>query len=630
MSNKTNKRRAGRPVYEFGDFCLDLDRCILSRDGEPVPLRPKAWAVLVHLVKHQGRLVSRTELIDAVWHNASVCDDSLTQCIVEIRRAIDDPDRERLRTVPRRGFVFEMPVSEVAEDARPPLKALYGRHVSWSIAAIATLAAGVAVFWLLPDRDVSVPPDTAVRKPSIAVLPFSDMTDGQDKQYFADGVAEEILNHLALVPELRVISRSSSFAFRNERHDVPAIAGKLAVDFVLEGSVRGSDGDMRITTQLIEAASDSHVWAASYDRKVAAVNAIAVQNDVAVNVASAIGVQTGVALSSPPARTLAVSPEAQDHYLRGMYYFRRIMSEPSSRETYDNAVEQLQAATRIEPTWAPAYAALGGALHFYATSGHVDSTESAERFEQSRKHLEESIRLDPAHGPAYSSLAFVTHAFDRDYVQAEALYAKAAQLGSLSPWGYAILMRTVGRLDESIEHYEDALLRDPLSIPVTWQLADALRCERRYAESARHIDKLLEESPEAWGLWQFRAYLSAQQGDFDDAREIIDRYRDTEAAPIFGATYALLGRRDDAVASLENIEQHNPHRNPNLYALVALTLGLEERALDYLEATALESPRALGFILCDDDIGPLVDNPRFQAILADAGVPLRVASVGDD
>ena len=629
VSNKTNNRQAGRLIYQFGDFCLDIDRGTLSRAGENVPLRPKAWAVLAHLVKHHGRLVSRSELIDAVWHNASVCDDSLTQCIVEIRRAIDDPDRERLRTVPRRGFVLEMPVSESTEtDAEPSVPP--GRHRwYWAVAAIVTLAVGAAQFWQSGGTTVPAPTAAANDKPSIAVLAFSDMSDAQDKQYFAEGVAEEILNHLAAIPELRVISRSSSFTFRDERDDIPAIAEKLNVDFVLEGSVRGTDDELRITAQLIEAASDSHVWAASYDRTVAAVNAIAVQNDVASNVVTAIGVHTGAPLSPPPPRILAVSPEAQDSYLRGMYYLQRLMSDYSSREIYDNAVQHLKAAIAAEPEWVPAYASLGKALHFYATSSYAGPQQIADLFEQSRHYLEEAVRLDPTYGSAYSSLAFIAHSYDRDYGRAEALYAQAEQLGDVSHWGNAILKRSVGKLDEAIGHYQDALLHDPLSSSITWQLADTLRCEGRYEESAMHIGKLLEETPDFVELWRVRAYLSAQLGDLASAKEIIERYRATDHAFRFGATYAVLGMRDAALDALDALEAL-PEWRPNRYARIALRLNLEDRALHYIEQTAREDPRELAGIQCRDDVAPLADHPRFQAILIDAGVPLRLATASAD
>jgi adenylate cyclase len=398
---------------------------------------------------------------------------------------------------------------------------------------------------------------------------------------------------------------------------------------VLEGSVRGSDDDLRITAQLIETASDSHLWAASYDRTVAGVNAIAVQQDVAANVASAIGVHTGVALGSPPKHTLAVSPGAQDSYLRGLYNLQRVMSDYSPKEVYDDAIHQLEATVAAEPDWVPAYAALGKALHFYATSGHLRPHQITATFEESRRYLNEAIRLDPAHGPAYASLAFIAHSFDRDYEQAETLYARATQLGTTSHWGYAILKRSVGKLDESINHYEQALLHDPLSSSITWQLADALRCEGRYEESAMHIDKLLEETPDFVDLWRNRAYLSARLGNVDHAVEITERYRDTEHALKFGATYAALGMRDAAMDALEALDAL-PLWRPNRFARIALMLDLEERALRYIERTAREDPRELAFIQCRDDVGPLVGNPRFQDILVSVGVPLRLAAAGID
>jgi tetratricopeptide (TPR) repeat protein len=250
-------------------------------------------------------------------------------------------------------------------------------------------------------------------------------------------------------------------------------------------------------------------------------------------------------------------------------------------------------------------------------------------FEHSRNYLEEAVRLDPTYGSAYSSLAFIAHSYDRDYERAEALYAQAEQLGALSHWGYAILNRSVGKLDAAIGHYQEALLRDPLSSSITWQLADTLRCEGRYAESAMHIGKLLEETPEFVELWRVRAYLNAQLGDLASAKEIIERYRETDYAFHFGATYAVLGMRDAALESLDSLEAL-PEWRPNRYARIALRLDLEDRALHYIEQTAKEDPRELAGIQCRDDVAALVDHPRFQAILAGAGVPLRLATASAD
>ena len=627
MSNKTNNRQAGRLVYQFGDFCLDVDRGTLSRAGAVVPLRPKCWEVLAHLVKHHGELISRADLIDHAWRNADISDDCLTQCIVEIRRALGDADRTKLRTVPRRGFVFELPVSELPlgkEHVEAPPRAR-----RWLYAAAMPVFL-VLVFLSLrtepgPDEATPAPVTDRDDQPAVAVLAFADMTDAEDRQYFADGVAEEILNHLARIPELRVISRSSSFTFRGEEHDIAAIAESLGVDFVLEGSVRGSGSKLRVTAQLIDAASDSHLWAESFDYDLSAASAIDVQADVAADVALAIGERMGTPVSLPEHEALDVSLVAQEHYLRGMFHLRKIMTVTGSKEDFDLALGNFRTAVEAEPEWAAAHAALGKTLHFHATNHFIAQADVPHTFEASRRSLLEAVRLDPELAVAYASLAFVAHTFDLDFEQAEALYSKAIALGAHPHWGYALMLRSLGRYEEAVDQYREGLLENPLSIGIAMQLANSLRCIGRYTEAAERVDALLEGNPDATGLWSFRAFISARMGDVDGAHEILERYDDTEYAGEFAETYAILGMHDEAEAALDVFDARDRF-SPSPYARIAVLIGQEERALEYLEAAASEQPHLMAAMRCKDDIGPLEDDPRFAAILSEAGLPVKLAT----
>ncbi len=627
MSNKTNNRQAARLVYQFGEFCLDVDRGLLSRAGSVVPLRPKTWEVLAHLVKHHGELVSRADLIDHVWHNAVISDDSLTQCIVEIRRAIDDTDRTKLRTVPRRGFVFELPVTEMPyEEEALASRSAGSRRWLFAAAMPVLIVLGFLSLRMAPGPDETSSAAGQGSEPAVAVLAFADMTEAQDRQYFADGVAEEILNHLALIPELRVISRSSSFTFRGEEHDIAAIADSLDVDFVLEGSVRGAGDTLRITAQLIDTASDSHLWADSFDHDLSGMSAVDVQSDVAADVARAIGQHIGAPMSLPEHESLEVSPVAQDRYLRGMFYLRRIMTMKPSPDDYMLAAEHFEAAIEAAPDWAVPHAALGKTLHFTATGPYVAKGDVSRTFEESRRHLEEAVRLDPDHGPAYHSLAFVAHSYEFDFERAEALYSKAIALGGHPHWGYAIMLRTLGRYEEAVEQYRKRLLEDPLSVGVNMQLADSLRCIRRYAEAQERVDAMIEAHPQDLGFRGFQAYVIARQGKLDAARAMLDDYHNTEYAGAFAETYALLGMVEEAEARLDQFDEPHHHWMPGAYARIAVILGQEERALDYIEAVAEDQPRLMAMMLCPDDTGPLQDHPRFTAILARAGMPVTVAA----
>ena len=627
LPDKNNNKQAGHLIYTFGEFSLDTTRGVLCRSDEVVPLRPKSFAVLLYFLQHPGELVSRQDLIESVWKNAAVSDDSITQCIVEVRRALDDADHTMIRTVPRRGFVFESPVEELLEEAAGPApsSAENSKAMPWQWIAAAAFLAGLAVVLWMGTRDDEEPGNSAPDvKASIAVLAFADMTADGDRQYFSDGIAEEILNHLAQIPELRVISRSSSFRFR-DHPDIPVIAERLGVDFVLEGSVRGAGDNLRITAQLISADTNAHVWSEAYDRQTSLENLITVQNDIALSVTAAIGVSTGTLLSSPPQEDPEIDGDAMENYLRGVFHLRKIQTAGGEQEDFEVAIERLQAAIDIEPTWALPHAALGTTLHFHATNPFVGVDQKPATFEASRASLLEAIRLDPEYGPAYGSLAFVTHSHDLDFDQAEALYAKAATLGHRRHWGQALMMLAQGRFEEGIAHYQQALLDDPLSTGITWQLADALRCVGRYEESAAYFDRLLEMSPENDILWEFRALLKLRMGDEATAMQILDERGVDEWPVLFGSTRALLGMREEAEAALDDIEAHT-YWNPRPHTFISVVIGDYDRAIDYLERIAEDSPAFLGGSQCPDDIGPLADDPRYRALFADAGIPVNVGN----
>jgi len=230
-------RGGASAAYTFGRFTLNLDRGALLADGAECVLRPKSLALLRLFVENPGHLIDRDEIMQTVWPGVFVTDDSIAQCVSDIRRALSDGDQSLLRTLPRRGFLFTPPPSNGTEPER-------------STDAAASAMPAPSSMPLPP------PPD----KPSIAILPFQNMSGDPEQEYFADGMVEEITTALARIPWLFVVARNSSFTFKGQAVDVKQVGRELGVRYVLEGSVRKAAGRVRITGQLIDAVSGTHLW----------------------------------------------------------------------------------------------------------------------------------------------------------------------------------------------------------------------------------------------------------------------------------------------------------------------------------------------------------------------------------
>jgi len=385
-------------VFEFGDFRLDAARGALLRGEDEIHLRPQSFRVLEYLVRNAGRLVTRRELMDAVWGPAVVTDDSLTQCLIDIRRALGDEASGAVRTVPRRGFVFELPVTvadgnkavgggsvETPAEPQAPTAATVPSpgppaapptRRAWIVLLLITLAAllrGVA--WWLLGRSVNMAPEN-----SIAVLRFADLSPAGNKQYFADGLAEEVLHRLAQSPELVVIARSSSFAVDPAAADIREAAARLNVAHVLEGSVRQAGDQVRITAQLIDAAEGYHLWSETYDRDLDDV--FAVQDDLAALIGEALRAELQ---GSAAIRAVAETDvEAYDDFLRG----RRLV-HAVDRASLETARQMFERAIELDPDFALAYARLSS-LH--SRMVHYGFDRSDERLALAKAAADEALR----------------------------------------------------------------------------------------------------------------------------------------------------------------------------------------------------------------------------------------------
>jgi len=338
--------------YRFGDYNLDLEGGFLLRGGEEVALRAKSFEVLTYLVERHGRLVTKTELIEGVWRDAAVTDNSLAQCLVEIRRALDDDAQRLIRTVARRGYIFvaplTVPVVEFPRNSSEPAPTLVPaprEALNWEILDATDAATGAS--------------DPCGRQSSIAVLPFANMSADKENEYFGDGLAEEIVNVLARIPGMKVVGRTSSFFFRGKDIEVAEIGRRLNVEHILEGSVRKVGSRLRVSAQLIKAADGFHLWSGRYDREVT--DLFAIQDEITEAIAGALRIK--LSLDGATLRRHVPDLRAYEAFLRGREH---LLVRPSP-ESLARGKELLEQAIQFDPRFALPYSIMGAHYTIQAT-----------------------------------------------------------------------------------------------------------------------------------------------------------------------------------------------------------------------------------------------------------------------
>ena len=569
MPANTSTSSATHRTYSFGEFTLDLDRGALLRVGEDIKLRPKSFEVLGYLVERHGLLVTKEELLDALWGQTVVTEEAVAHCLSDIRRALHDQSQTMIRTIPRRGYIFDVPVT--TSDA-PSRGNLTSRLLRRPIAAVLVLVLGVAsVWWWFGNRDVEVP--VTVAPHSIAVLPFLDMSPEQDQAYFADGISEEILNLLARNPELRVISRSSSFSFKGKDVDLRSVAEQLNVAHVLEGSVRKAGNRVRITAQLIEASSDSHLWLKTYDRKLD--NVFQIQDEIAASVVDALKIEL---LGTGP-RTHKIDQEVHTLAMQARYFWNR--KSPGDEE---KAMEYYRRALAIDPSYAPAWAGLSVLYLVRAHDGRM-SHETGQA--KAREAVEMALSLDPDLADAHVRMGIV-HNHDHDREAAFEEYEQALALDPNNPLAMAA-MSTIwldGRLDEAINWYQKAAVTDPLT--TTWQtnMADLLIKAGRLDEAEEAARRAHDLGPDAIPPSRNLAIVFLLRGQLDEALELIQSLPErAENTLILTIIYHGMGRQDESDAALMRLTSTAGKEDPFLIAQAHACRGEIDKAFEWLDKT---------------------------------------------
>jgi TolB-like protein/DNA-binding winged helix-turn-helix (wHTH) protein/Tfp pilus assembly protein PilF len=501
-------------IYEFGDFELDaLRRVLVSRaDGRQVSVTGRVLEALVYLVERPGQLIDKRELMEALWPHVVVEEGSLTQTIHSLRRALGErPNEHRyVATVPGRGyrFVAEVNVRQVQPESHAA-PSRWGRTVLAGAAlSVATLT--LIVVLLMRGRGPIAEEVPARAPPSIAVLPFIDLSLGQDQEHFAEGLSEEILNLLAHSENLRVIARTSSFAFKSRNTDVRTIAQQLAVTHVLEGSVRKAGERVRITAQLIDGSSGTHIWSETYDRDVQDV--IGVQREIASEIADALHIT--LRSGEDPGRAGTTSMQAYDHYLQGRHLFHRRSSSDLQR-----AKTHFEQAIRIDPGYARAWVALAG-VYFVARYEDSELSDASSKWGEA---VQRALALAPDLAETNVRAAqYYWYAGDRD--AASMHVARAVAIDPADPLVVSLSLSQAiveGHMEEAVALQRRMIATDPLSATHRGNLGVLLTMTGQLGEAQTELERALELSPDAEVTIHNLAHTLILRGQIDDALDLI-------------------------------------------------------------------------------------------------------------
>jgi TolB-like protein/Tfp pilus assembly protein PilF len=469
-------------------------------------------------------------------------------------------------------------------------------------------------FWLSGHVTAEAPPNanaTTVNERSIAVLPFADMSEKKDQEYFSDGLAETLLDQLAKTPGLHVIARTSSFSFKGKSDDVPTLAHKLHVAYLLEGSVRKFGNRLRVSTQLIRASDGEHLWSETYDRELADV--LQIQDEIADAVVAALNLK--LSARQPSVSHATSNPEAYNEYLLGRQFYLR-----GNVEGYRRAVEAFQKAIALDPHYASAYAELSG-----AESNLAAETEDATGYLRAEAAADQAVSLAPEAAEGYWARGKIRHELTWDWVGAQTDYEKALVLdpGRASTYAsYGSLLNSRGRQPEALAALRKATELDPLASRAWATLSFAYLASRNLPAAREASRRALEISPDA--TWALNILVRLQLIEGEGAEALVtSRKIANRVFYLTGTAEAehTLGHAKESQQALEELKSKFAGDAAFQVAEVYAWRGETDAALEWLDRAYAERDSGLIFLLSDPMFGSVRSDPRFRALLRKMKLP---------
>jgi len=491
-------------------------------------------------------------------------------------------------------------------------------HVRWAeiAAALLVLAAIIGGVFYFSRRPAQLA--SAVADNSIAVLPFVDMSQARDQGYFSDGISEELLNLLAKIPQLKVAARTSSFSFKGKGVEIPEIARQLHVANVLEGSVRRSGDQVRITAQLIRAAEGFHLWSETYDRKMDDI--FKIQDEIAGEVVKELKVK--LLGAAPKVRT--TDPKAYALYLQA-----RELGQQATAEAFAKSDALLRQVLEIDPRYAPAWNELAKNFTNKASMGLLSSQQG---YPRAREAAEKALEIDPDYAPAHARLGRIAMDVDNDLAGAARHYQRAlaldpTDLGVLG--NAATFLKNLGRLDEALALDEAIVRRDPVNVTTLSNLGYHQRMAGRYDAAIASFHTVLSLSRSGGGAHAQLGTALMQKGDAPAALAEIEQEK-SEVWRMIGLpmAYCALGRKADYEKAIADEIKQDEKEGPYNIAWVYAFCGDADKAFEWLDKAVAYHDPGLSEIVTENLFDKIHSDPRWLPFLRKIGkAPDQLAKI---
>ncbi len=571
--------RSSSHVVGFGVFEADLRERELRKHGIRIRLQDKPFEILALLLERPGELVTREELQQKLWPGAAYgdFDHSLSIAVHKLRLALNDTAEAPrfIATEPRRGYRFLAPVRRASLDAQKS-------------------------------------------KLMLLVLPFDNLNNDPDQEYFAEGLTEEMITHLGrLKPQqLGVIARTTAMQYKRAGKLLKEIAAELGVDYLLEGGVRRSKNKVRITAQLIQLSDETHLWAETYDRPLRDV--LEIQADVASRIAGSLALELLPASQTLGQRTATRNSEAHELYLRGRYHWNKRVEEHIAK-----AIEYYSRAIETDQNFAPPYAGLADA---YIALGFYGALAPGPAFERARTAATRALQIDSTVGEAHTSLGFVILAQDWDWPLAEKEHLRALELNSNhapSHHWYGLNLMMAARYDEAFAAFERARALDPLSAVANSHMAWMFYFMRQYGRSIELLRNTIDLDPTFAPAYFFLSLPLIQWGREEEAVTTLRKALELSAGhPLalgaLGFAYGTFGRNADMTRVVEQLKALSKVRGVAPYSVAFALAGSPSRKdelFEWLERAFESRSPWMMLLAADPAFDRLRGDPRFDNLV---------------
>jgi TolB-like protein/DNA-binding winged helix-turn-helix (wHTH) protein/Tfp pilus assembly protein PilF len=640
----------------FGAYEFDLRSGELRKHGIRIKLQEQPSQILAILLEHRGEMVTREQLQHRLWPSDTFVDfdHSLNTAVMRLREVLSDSSENPrfIETLPRRGYRFLAPVEEKPASvneptpvqagevgasqtadakvdlASPPLLPAFPafaakpekrvqrlRLVTVTLSIFAIVLAGAFALRYLKRSSLATAPSG--RLTSLVVLPFENLSADKDQAYFADGMTDELIAHLAKIRSLRVISRTSSMEYKGAHKTLSQIARDLKVDSVVEGTVLRSGDRVRITAELVQVATDRHLWAETYESQLGDI--LTLQSHVASAIVNEIRVKLTPEDQVRLATTHQVSTQSYENYLKGRYYWNK-----RSQEGLTKAIDYFQLAIEQDPNYALAYAGLADCYSIIG-SVIVGTVPALEVAPKARAAALKSLELDNTLAEAQTSLATVRFNYDWDWNAAASGFRRAVELNPSYATAYqrnSLYLMSMGRTSESIAEMNRAHDLDPLSISMNFSLGSRLYLAREYDQAIEQLRNTIDMDPDFVLPHLVLGQAYEQKRMYDQAITELRRAADISqssppAVAALARAYAVSGRTTEARKLLDQLMEQSKKRyvSPFYVAIVYAGLGENDQALDWIEKAYQDRSNAIVFAKVDPQLDTLRSTPRFQSLL---------------